>query len=113
MAVVEPVVRVDDIHYYLDSRDIVVEGHIHHHLNPTVAVVVAPPKNPIVDAHIHRAVVDYSIDDHDVNHWYIDRADNESAAAAAEEEDLHVYVHWPRLSAHRVRMMQPPVRVLH
>ena len=99
-------VRVDDIHYP-DSRDIVVEGHIHHHLNPTVVV----PLNPIVDVHIHRAVVDYSIGGHDdvVNH--IDRADNETAAE--EEEDLHVYVHWPRLSAHRVRMMQPPVRVLH
>ena len=97
-------VRVDDIHYP-DSRDIVVEGHIHHHLNPTVVV----PLNPIVDVHIHRAVVDYSIDDHDVHH-HIDPADNETDA---EEEDLHVYVHWPRLSAHRVRMMQPPVRVLH
>ena len=109
-------VRIDDIHYYLDSRDIVVVGGHIHHLNPTVVVAVAvvvPPKNPIAEVHIHRAVVDYSIDDHDVNHWYIDRADNETAAAAAEEEDLHVYVHWPRLSAHRVRMMQPPVRVLH
>ena len=103
-------VRVDDIHY-LDSRGIVVEGRIHHHLNPTVVVAVVPPKNPIVDVHIHP---DYSIGGHDdvVNHLHIDHADNETAAEE-EEEDLHVYVHWPRLSAHRVRMMQPPVRVLH